>query len=355
MELNYVLRRCPVHDHYIPQLLPVSSQVPQQATGLPISRDESGATTTCAGLVLASGTTTTCARCSYTSMDHRLPTVSEQVGLRQPHMSASSMPTLFHYPVHHHRHLQPDLPPALLVPNIMTTPILPRFPPTSSSLASGITHNSPAFGYPFTPPVQFPTPPAAANEVATLHSLPPSQHVSPPPLSTSLPSSVTPGPSLQAPEKIQISHSKPSYSYSTLIAMAIKASPHKMATLADICRYVAATFPYYKHSDKSWKRSIRQCLTNNDCFKKAPFAPREIKHSRNNYWVIDPLSKKMFLKGGFCSPRERKHPRQTAEDESTSSQFQVVCIPNENTSIIELVPSIMKKTQAICVLPHHKS
>ena len=339
-----MLRRCPVHDHYIPQLLPLCPQSARQATGrFPFAPDESGAITTCAGGALET-------RCTYTSVD--LPTATEQTRVHHPPLlSATSMPTLFQYPTHQH-HLQPELPPALLLPNIVSTPILPRFPPARSS------PTGPAFVYPFSPPFQFPTPPTVANELAPSHSPPPPQlslevcraHISPAlPLSSGSSSSVTAGPSLQTPERMQEPNSKPSYSYSALIAMAITASPHKMATLADICRYITTTFPYYKDSDKSWKRSIRQCLTNNDCFKKAPFAPKEIKHSRNNYWVIDPLSKKMFLKGGFRSPRDRKRPREVEEAD------RVVYIPNKNTCITELVPSVVKKTQAVCVLPYHKS
>ena len=330
-----MLRRCPVHDHYIPQLLPLCPQGARHATDrLPFALDESGVITTWAGGALETRLTV-----SEQTRVHHLPILS----------ATSSVPTvLFQYSAHHHR-LQPEIAPALLLPNIVSTPILPRFPPARTS------PTGPAFGYPFSLPVQFPTQSTVANELAPS---PPSRlsleicrpHISPVlPLSSGSPPSVTPGPSLQTRERMQEFHSKPSYSYSALIAMAITASPHKMATLADICRYITTTFPYYKDSDKSWKRSIRQCLTNSECFKKAPFAPKEIKHSRNNYWVIDPLSKKMFLKGSFRSRCDRKHLREVDEAE------RVVYIPNKNTCITELVPSVVKKAQTVCVLPYHKS
>lgn len=266
MELSYGLRRCPVHDVYIPQLLPMSPQAERQVS------NESGALTTCAGAT----------RCTYTSVDHHLPIVSAP-------MPASSVPPPLYYPAYRH-HLQPDLPPALLVPNIMSTP---RFPYARTSLAD------PSFGHLFSPPVQHITP-AVANELATSHSL-------------------------QTPETVQVFHSKPSYSYSALIAMAISASPKKKATLAEICGYITANFPYYSSYQTNWKKSISNCLTRNDYFKKATTSS-----SRNNYWVIDPLSK-------------RKSLRQKAEAN---------VIPNNNTSIIELFPSVMKKRQAVRVLLH---
>ena len=153
----------------------------------------------------------------------------------------------------------------------------------------------------------------------------------------------------QTPERMPISHPKPSHTYRALAVMAIDSPPHKMATAADICKYIAVLFPYYDLREKPWQNSIRHCLLRDNHFTKAPFTPKDIKqHCRNNYWVINPLSK-MLMKSSYHRPHER---RQTTEVESVSSQLQEVCIPNSNTSIIELVPSIVEKAPAICVLPH---
>lgn len=51
-------------------------------------------------------------------------------------------------------------------------------------------------------------------------------------------------------------HSKPSYSYSTLILLAINSSRQKKMTLQEIYKWIEDNFPYYKKCKKAWKVSI---------------------------------------------------------------------------------------------------
>ena len=346
-----MLRRCPIHDHYIPQFLQVPMSVSSSQQTTPRFFVDRGCITTC-----ASSSRET--RCTYASTDAPVATERAPV-LRRPLVTSS--------------------PPA---PKIMSPTILPRFP-APTYIPSGIPRPpGPAFSchYPYFPPLQFPTPLLCTAPIPPTRptSLPrgapltdffhptctPQQHFmnlfqpssSPrhllepiePPVSTgrfhpstlSSPSSSSGliPPASEQPVAEVAQHTRPPFSYGALITMAITSSPHEMATLADIFRYIIISFPYYKHSDKSWKKSIRQCLTSNNCFKK---------NSRNNYWVIDPLGKKKILKG--TDRRARKRPRQ--EEATNETEFRIEYIPNENTSIVQLVPSVKRVTRAVCVLP----
>lgn len=370
VEFGYVLRRCPVHDHYIPQLLqvPVSLRSSQQAVvapqRFPRPTDHETITTTCAAREHAPWD----ARCTYTHSS--IPVSTERVQIPQLHnpRQVSVLP-------------RSNVPPSPLVPNIMSTSILPQFPPATTG--SG----PPAFGYPFCPPLQFPTPSVSLSKCtpprltqqappqAPMESFQPTDGPAHPAVSYFQPqspvdnfqprfhslspptSSLLPVPNAatlphQLVQQDAIHHTRPPYSYGALISMAITSSPHEMATLADICRYISATFPYYKHTEKSWKKSIRQCLTSSHCFKKSPFAPSEIRHSRNNYWVIDPLSRKTFQKGtGDRRTLPRKRPRQDSVKEI--NEYRIEHIPNQNTSIVQLMPSVRRETQGVCVLPFY--
>ena len=350
MEFGYVLRRCPIHDHYIPQFLQVPrsiSSTQQTAQRFFFDRE---CITTCAG---ASRET----RCTYASTN--VPVVTERAPVLRHPFVASSPP----------------------VPIIMSSTILPQFPaPATSGM-----HSLPAFSchYPFSPPLQFPTPLRSTNltpltgrstslprappmldsfrpncvpqqRFTSLFQPSPSRVSIEPPVcvgrantlsSPSSSSGFTPPAGIEQPVE---AHTRPPFSYGALITMAITSSPHEMATLTDIFRYISVSFPYYKHSEKSWKKSIRQCLTSNNCFKKAPFAPSEIKHSRNNYWVIDPLARKNYIKGTDRRTRKRQRQSQKATDDN---EFRTEFIPNENTTIVQLVPSVKRETRAVCVLP----
>ena len=63
-------------------------------------------------------------------------------------------------------------------------------------------------------------------------------------------------------------NSKPPYSFSCLIFMAIEDSPVKKLPVKDIYSWILSHFPYFQHAPTGWKNSVRHNLSLNKCFKK---------------------------------------------------------------------------------------
>ena len=63
-------------------------------------------------------------------------------------------------------------------------------------------------------------------------------------------------------------NSKPPYSFSCLIFMAIEDSPMKKLPVKDIYNWILTHFPYFQNAPTGWKNSVRHNLSLNKCFKK---------------------------------------------------------------------------------------
>ena len=63
-------------------------------------------------------------------------------------------------------------------------------------------------------------------------------------------------------------NSKPPYSFSCLIFMALEDSPSKMLPVKDIYQWILNHFPYFQNAPTGWKNSVRHNLSLNKCFKK---------------------------------------------------------------------------------------
>ncbi|GIX68560.1 forkhead box protein N4 [Caerostris extrusa] len=66
----------------------------------------------------------------------------------------------------------------------------------------------------------------------------------------------------------EIIYPKPVYSYSCLIAMALKNSKTGSLPVNEIYDFMTENFPYFKTAPNGWKNSVRHNLSLNKCFKK---------------------------------------------------------------------------------------
>ena len=63
-------------------------------------------------------------------------------------------------------------------------------------------------------------------------------------------------------------NSKPPFSFSCLIFMAIEDSPLKRLPVKDIYQWIQDHFPYFHNAPTGWKNSVRHNLSLNKCFRK---------------------------------------------------------------------------------------
>lgn len=82
----------------------------------------------------------------------------------------------------------------------------------------------------------------------------------------------------QNPEK-KSSTSKPPYSFSLLIYMAIEHSPNKSLPVKEIYSWILERFPYFATAPTGWKNSVRHNLSLNKCFRKV-----ERSHGKVRPW-----------------------------------------------------------------------
>ena len=108
-----------------------------------------------------------------------------------------------------------------------------------------------------------------------------------------------------------IVHTKPPFSYISLITMAIQNSPGGTATLSEIYQYISKSFPFYgQNPGRRWQNSVRHSLSFNDCFVKVSrSAARPGKGSR---WTMHPAAGNMFANGCYLRRQKRfQCPRTT--------------------------------------------
>lgn len=95
------------------------------------------------------------------------------------------------------------------------------------------------------------------------------------------------GPSCyQNPEK-KSATSKPPYSFSLLIYMAIEHSPNKCLPVKEIYSWILDRFPYFATAPTGWKNSVRHNLSLNKCFQKVERSHGKV-NGKGSLWCVDP-------------------------------------------------------------------
>ncbi|XP_018333742.1 forkhead box protein N3-like [Agrilus planipennis] len=94
-------------------------------------------------------------------------------------------------------------------------------------------------------------------------------------------------------------NSKPPYSFSSLIFMAIEDSHQKALPVKEIYAWILDHFPYFRNAPTGWKNSVRHNLSLNKCFQKVEKAPNLGKGS---LWTVDSQYRPNLLQALTRSP-----------------------------------------------------
>ncbi|KAI4547007.1 hypothetical protein MG293_003562 [Ovis ammon polii] len=95
------------------------------------------------------------------------------------------------------------------------------------------------------------------------------------------------GPSCYQNQEKKSATSKPPYSFSLLIYMAIEHSPNKCLPVKEIYSWILNRFPYFATAPTGWKNSVRHNLSLNKCFQKVERSHGKV-NGKGSLWCVDP-------------------------------------------------------------------
>ncbi|CAH1232903.1 FOXN4 [Branchiostoma lanceolatum] len=128
---------------------------------------------------------------------------------------------------------------------------------------------------------------------------------------------------------------KPAYSYSCLIAMALKNSKTGCLPVSEIYNFMCDNFPYFKTAPDGWKNSVRHNLSLNKCFEKVEKSTGGTS-KKGCLWTLNPAK---------VAKMEEEVQKITRKDPQAIRR----CMANP-----EYLPDIVKEGKKFCANPFPK-
>ena len=163
---------------------------------------------------------------------------------------------------------------------------------------------------------------------------------------------------------------RPNYSYSTLIALAIRKSTTGRLTLTDIYNWISENFPYYQTDlNPSWKNSVRHNLSFNKLFMRIPREHGD--PGKGAYWGINPnasnankikarrssgIKRKSVSSGDERPPKTQSVTGNTTTDQVPGQQYLQSQPVSNNSSLFMFQDSVHAPyfaSQQFQQPPHH--
>lgn len=89
--------------------------------------------------------------------------------------------------------------------------------------------------------------------------------------------------------------SKPPFSFSCLIFMAIESSTQKALPVKQIYSWITDHFPFYRSASGGWKNTVRHNLSLNRCFRKVTSTNDSLSVGKGSLWSIVPSYRQALL------------------------------------------------------------
>lgn len=136
-------------------------------------------------------------------------------------------------------------------------------------------------------------------------------------------------------------NSKPPYSFSCLIFMAIEESPQKSLPVKDIYSWILKNFPYFLNAPTGWKNSVRHNLSLNKCFKKVEKDKGQQSIGKGSLWCIDPDYRPNLLQALRKTPYHPYHQLQMlASNQSAQTNANNLSSSQCNAKPVPLAPKL---------------